>query len=291
MNVKIEPLPPGKIETSIPGGLVSTTLSELGGALPGTFGPGGGRIPYTFNPPTMGTLKRIGELRARKDVNTPGKLAVAALVRALATLGSRDLAQGAEGAHAAEVAKLSIGDVLTLTFAWQLARAPEGVELKDQACARCGEAFETVRVDLGTLKVRALPELGEGAEPPAARVGLRRGFKLPDGSKVTTVLLRSPSWADVFWLLDEKGWANPALIQAFTLKGAIAGTDAEHDGIRPSVTMREIDQLWPEDVALIEEALAQIVASPDLRVECRCPSCGADNLIGLSWADPGFFGG
>lgn len=291
MNIKIAPLEPGKIEASH--ALVETTMAELGDRFPCGCRAHGPLAGFGFKPPTLGTLKAIGELKSRqaKDLNTPGKFGAASLVRALEAFDAKATSEGAEGAHVARLATYTVGDVLYLGFAWQAAREPDGIELRDQGCARCGEAFASIRLDVRTLKVRARPETVTEGEPLSARVGLRRGFTMPGGEKVSTVLVRPPSWSDTFWGLDEKGWQNEALVSAWTYKAAIAGTDADHGpGIRPVITMREIDQLWPEDGRLIDEALAKITPTPDLRVDVSCPECGADNLIGMAWQSADFFG-
>lgn len=291
MNVQVQPLAPGEIVPSHE--LVPSTMRELGNRFPCGSRHHGPLAPFEFRPPNLGTLKAIGELKARgkKDLNTPGKLGCASLVRALTAFDGRDTSQGSEGSHVAALSQFTVGDVLYLGFAWQAEREPEGIEIRDQACGRCGGAFPSIRLDVRTLKVTTRPETVTDAEPLTVRVGLRRGFKLPDGQKVTTLLLRPPSWSETFWALDETGWNNAALLQAWTFKAAICGTDASHDGIRPSITFREIDQLWPEDCRLIDEALSKITPTPELRVEVTCPDCGADSLIGMDWSHPDFFGG
>ena len=292
MNNKIAGLAPGVVEVSAE--LQRTTVADLAGTLP--CGPAltGPRVPFVFRPPVMGLLREIGALKGKKAIaGIPGKHACYAMAKALRSLGERTMgeASGDKGAasDALAIADLTIGDVLHLGFAWQEAKEPDGIVLRDQICRECLTAFPEVVADLRTLEVYARPE--DLDEPLSARVGLRRGF-MHAGRKVSTVLVQPPRWRDVFWLLQPEDWKNAEKVEAFSIKSAIVGTDAEYDGTaRPNVGMTEIDQLWPQDVRLLSDAIARIAPTPDLRVHLTCPSCGADALVALGWTDPGFFGG
>jgi hypothetical protein len=241
----------------------------------------------------MGLLREIGALKGNKAIaGIPGKHACYAMAKALRSLGDRSMgaAAGDKGAaaDALAIADLTIGDVLHLGFAWQNAKEPDGIVLRDQVCRECLSSFPEVVADLGTLEVYARPE---DSESLAARVGLRRGF-MHAGKRVTTVLVQPPRWRDVFWLLQPEDWKNAEKVEAFSIRSAIVGTDAQYDGDnRPTVGMAEIDQLWPQDVRTLSEAIAQIAPTPDLRVHLECPKCGAEALVALGWMDPGFFSG
>ena len=67
MTTTIEALAPGERHASLQ--LIKTTLGALAGELPhGFLEPDGAQTSYAFNPPTMGTRKRLGALKGRKDL-------------------------------------------------------------------------------------------------------------------------------------------------------------------------------------------------------------------------------
>ena len=291
MNVKVEGLAPGQVVASAE--LEKTTMADLGDHLPCGPRTDGPRVTFEFRPPVMGLLREIGALKGNKAIAAiPGKHACYAMAKALRLLGDRPMGAAvgdkAAAGDALEIANLTVGDVLHLGFAWQAAKEPDGIVLRDQVCRECQATFPEIVADLGTLEVFARPE---GAEPLAARVGLRRGF-MHAGKKVSTVLVQPPRWRDVFWLLQPEDWKNAEKVEAFSIKSAIIGTDAEYDtDVRPSVGMTEVDQLWPQDVRLLADAIARVAPTPDLRVHLECPKCGAEALVALGWTDPDFFGG
>lgn len=289
-NVLVDPLEPGVIEVLGGHELEKTTMGELGDRLPnGSSGIGKELAGCAFHAPNLGTLRRVGELKARKDLTLPGKRAAYSLARVLTELEGVEFGKRKEELDALDVARLPVGDVLYLAFRWQFHKEPDGLQLTNQGCSTCGASYPEIEVDLSGLEVDTRPHGLE--EPLRVRVGLRRGFDNVDGSRVSTVLLQSPTWLQTFWGLGQEGWGNPDLIRSWTFKAAICGTDAPHEGIRPTISMREVDQLYPVDARLIEEALATVIATPDLQVQLpACPKCGAKTLVGLDWTDPGFFG-
>lgn len=264
-----------------------TSLADLLGNLPhGTLQEGG--TPYTFRPPNLGTQKRLGAVAGNVELQKrPGRLAAYWLATALDSLAGEPMS-GKADADALRVARLPIGDLLTLMFAWQREAHPEGLALPGSSCGTCGADFGTVRVNLDTLQVNALPE-GVGLERrPTALVGLHRGFPFPKDRIVRSVVVRPPAWIDTLWDVGRDGWNNPALIRARMFRAAIAAVDTIP---APSVPEAALDELWPQDADLLDDAIGQVSPGPDLEVfvDCPSPGCGERNRTILDWRTPGFF--
>lgn len=276
------PTDPGQIVTDLV--LERTTLLELGDVLPSS------RQPYRFHRPNMGVLRRLGQLQAdAKLKRRPGQFVCNYLAAALAELNGVDFGKGGErtAAQAQAVAELPAGDVLTLLVAWTHAQhARKGVQLGGAGCGACGAPWESVRVQLGELEVLAVPEDYKG--PPVARVGLWEGFQL-HGREVRAVLVQAPTWGETLGGLSVEGWANPVAIRAATVQGAIRAADSFPKLGR--LGSEALDELMPEDLELLDDALGRITASVSLALVVPCPACGAENQTALDWKNLGFSGG
>ena len=297
----ITPLPPGEHHASVH--LVRTTLGELAGELPhGLLKPDGAPTTYAFNPPTVGTRKRLGALKGRKDLDQkPGMHTAYWLATALSHLDGVPMASLKIDEAALRVAQLTIGDILYLLFAWQHWSRPDGLPLTATGCGVCGHPFDQITVDLGTLEVMRLPRAGdqdeEGAElppaslenPPLCRVGLHKG--MPHGDKhVQTVMLAPPKWVDTIYKVGKGQMHNNQLLRAVTLQAQIVAASGIERMTR--LPMEAIDELWPVDVEAIDRAAELVTPTPNLEVEVACPSetCDAINRTVLDWQEPVFFG-
>jgi hypothetical protein len=278
-DLNLPQTPPGEIVTETT--LTPTTLGELGGTLPQT------RQAFRFHPPTMGTMKRLGALDADGKLRKhPGRYLAYFLGGALAELGGKDCgAPGATDTGATLVLALPVGDVFALMLAWKRTTTPKGADLGAGECGKCGAPFGSMVLDLGEIQVLELPE---GAEAPAARVGLYSGFPFPAGQVVRTVLVKPPTWGESFAALPASGWSNPAALTMATIQAAIAAVDTTK---APRVPTEALDELTQEDAELINEALERISPTPDLVMEVDCPACQHTNQHRIDWKDVGFFGG
>lgn len=284
-NLDVEPLEPGQVESSIE--LEDVTLAELGGELAhGLITDGGVIRSYTFKPPTLGTRKQLGAIRGNPELRKhPGKLLAHWLGAALSELCGVDMTALKEAEAGMVAARLTVGDFLLLLFAWNQASHPEGLPLALSGCGKCGHPFDNVNVDLGTLQVSRLPLEGVGYDsPPLARVGLKTGFPWK-GDKVSAVLVRPPTWLGTYWTLSRQQWSNTELLTARIVRDCIVGTDV---GGRPNDAA--LDHMWPADINLIDEGMAEIAPTPDLQVTVECPACGASNNDQLDWQSVGFLG-
>lgn len=272
---------PGEIVTDLE--LETTTLDELAQVLPGS------RKSYRFHRPTMGTLKLLGQLQADAELKRrPGMFVAHYLSMVLAELGGEDFGPVARDAgRAVKVGQLPTGDVLTLLVAWTRAQHPRGVELGGAGCGVCGASWASVKVDLGELEVLAVPAAYEGR--PCARVGLYDGFPLPGGKLARVVLLEAPNWAESIGQVSREGWENPAAMRAATVQGAIRSTDAMPKVGR--LGAEALDELMPDDLGLIDQALGRITASVNLALTVPCPACSAENMTSIPWQNLGFSGG
>lgn len=281
----VETLPPGK--TTHAYDLVKTTIDDLGTALP--HGPLTHR-PTTveFHPPTMGVQKRQGALRTRKDLaKRTGKMIPYFLAVAIKSAPGLGLT-GDLDKDALAIARLTVGDVLHLLCLWQRVSRPKGLEIGvPGGCTSCGTEIGSVHVDIGTIEVTALPTEASPENPPIARVGLHLGFPL-QGKTVRTVLLKPAAWIDSFWGLTDEQWANPVLWRAASFQGSIIGNDVID---MPKIPMSALDELMPDDMDLIDEALAEISPTADLSVDVECPECKATVQTAVDWMNPDFFGG
>lgn len=286
--------------------LVRTTMGELGNNLPhGVLQPGGALTSFGFLPPTMGQKKRLGAVKARKDLRKyPGKLVAYWLAEALAELCGKDMTKGSLDERALQVAKLPVGDVLYLLFAYQRIEKPDGFPLTATGCGVCGASFDSILVDLDSMVAFRLPRDGDeypeghdqageamtvatAAEPPTCRVGLVEGFEYPKGKTVHTVLLRPATWLATWWPLGDGQVHNDELLRAKTIRAMIAGVDTCAAKV---VTEAAIDELLPRDVHLIDEGAGLITPTLHLGIEVTCPDCLATNQAVLDWGDPAFFG-
>ena len=271
---------PGQIVTTTE--LLTTSLGELGQILPCS------RKAYSFHRPNMGTMKRLGQLQAdRKLQARPGQFVALYLAAALSELGGEDMGPVKRSPKLAEkIQALPAGDVLTLLIAWtHRQHSRKGVELGGGGCGACGALWESLRVNLADLTVH---HLGEDADPPMARVGLWEGFPV-HGKEVQTVILQAPTWGGSLGRLAEKAWGNPTAIRASTLQGSIAACDAFPRLGR--LGSESLDELMPDDLELLDEALGKITPTIDLSLEVECPACGVENVTALDWKSLGFSGG
>lgn len=272
---------PGQIVAGVT--LARTTLAELGQVLPAS------RLPYRFHRPNMGTLKRLGQIGADQGLKKkPGFYVAAYLAACLAELGGEDFGPvERDDRRAQRVAQLPAGDVLTLLVAWQHAQHErQGVAFGGAGCGACGATWANVRANLGALEVQAVPEDHKG--PASARVGLYEGFRV-HGKDARAVLLQAPTWGESFGALSREGWANPTAIRAATIQGAIRGVDVMPRLGRLGI--EAVDELMPDDLALLDEALGRITASVNLEIEIECPECGAANQTAMDWKNLGFLNG
>jgi len=233
-------------------------------------------------------MRRLGQLHADKGLaRRPGHFVTVYLAAALAQLGDEDMGGVERDAKRAElVGRLPAGDVLTLLVAWTHAQhARKGINFGAGGCGACGADWPTIRVDLGELEVLALPE---GTVAPVARVGLWTGFTL-HGKDVRAVLVAPPTWGESLGGISREGWENPTAMRAATLQGAIRACDAFPKLGRLGI--EALDELMPEDVEIIDQALGRITASVSLEVTITCPKCQADNVAALDWKNLGFSGG
>lgn len=260
-----------------------TTIAELDNVLPGSG------LPFVFHRPTLGTLKRLGNLGG--DAKLQKKPAVYVsnyLAAALKELGGDNMGAVSRSAKgAALIAGLPLGDVLTLMISWTRARNRRGVPLTHSGCSACGHGFEEVRLDLGGIQVRALPE-GATLDQARAAVGLYTGFEWKDREH-SAVLLQPPLWGATYHGLHGNAWGNDLAIQAATLQASIIATDTlPRLGRLP---VEAVDELLDEDMEQIGDGLDQIIPTPDLVYVVECPACGAPNMGRLPWRNLGFFGG
>jgi len=288
--------------------LVPTTLGELGNTLPhGFLKDDGSPTTFEFNPPNMGTRKKLGALNLRKDLKkSQGKHTAYWLATALRELDGQKMSDLKLDAAALKVARLSAGDVLYLTMAYQYQTTPDGLQLDANGCGVCGQAFDSITVDLADLDVLRLPRPGDvypedhdlagepmpvptTADPPRVRTRLRRGFEWPTGNQVHTVLVQPPTWSGTFWQVASTQMGNNMLLRAFTMKAAICGIEGSP---APKVTMEAIDQLWPFDVDAIDDAAEMVTPTPILAISVACPNpqCEAENHTMLDALDPVFSG-
>jgi len=272
---------PGEIVTAVE--LVTMTLDELGDRLPAS-----GKL-YKFHPPNMGTMRRLGQLQADKALQRrPGHFVTVYLAAALAELDGDDMGpveRDPKRSH--KVGSLPAGDVLTLLVAWTNCQHRKGIKLGGAGCGACGSTWDTIRVKLGELEVMTLAK-GQVAEAAVARVGLWDGFKL-HGRDVQTVILAAPTWGETMGSLSREGWANPVAIRASTIQGALRSCDAFPALGR--IGIEALDELMPEDLELMDEALGRITPSVSLELSVVCPDCGATNEAGLDWKNLGFSNG
>lgn len=271
MPKKLEHLDPGARRAE--GELETLPLSELSDRLP--YGAALSEPTFLFSPPTFGTRKKQGAVRTRKDLaRHPARATIYWLVAALRRLGGVDL-PAKEDEAALVVAKLSFGDVLFLLLRWQVESYPDGYPVGAASCGHCGGEMAGIRIDLGAAPI-TIRKGGAGAV--AVEVGLRRGFPVGRGT-VKVVRLEPPTFF-ALWNLGTEGWANPEALRGKLLADAIVATDLE--GI-DRVPEAALDELWPEDLALVDEALAAITPTPDLEVEVPCPHCGGKNSTTIEW--------
>lgn len=281
----IEPAEPGAIHLAHD--LVTTHLGDLGDKLcHGLLTESGPRLGYRFHPPTMGTRKRLGALRTNRQLmQRPGVFGAHWLAVALAELGDEPLPED-RGKAAMAVAALTAGDFMLLLFAWQRMTQPGGLPVAASGCGTCGAEFDRVLADLAGMEITALPPTATTADPPLARVGLRRGF-LHRGKLARTVQLRPPTWLGTYYRLGRSQFGNPEIVHAAMLRDSILRSDVA-DG-RPSV--EELDELWPEDVSLLDDAMGKITPTPDLQIRIDCPVCEAPNQAVLDWTQAFATGG
>lgn len=290
MPTPIPSLEPGEIDTRVE--LNQTTMGALGDVLPlGLFIDDGRHRDLTWHPPTMGTRKRLGGLRGRKDLEgSPGRFVSYWLATALKSIGGLELASMKVERAALLTGQLCVSDVIYAVLRWQVAARPDGLPLRGRGCGVCGASWDQVNVDLASLEVTELPGVDQDGEAygpdhlPVARVGLLRGLPFQEGT-IQTLLLKPPSWVDSMGKLVDRQLSNQALRAALTIRGSICGTDA---GPR-TLPLAVLDELWPEDERLIDQALEKIVPTPNLEIAVPCPECGAENADILDWQDPGFF--
>ena len=283
---EVLPMDPGAFEVAHK--LISTTLGDRVDRLGHGFADSHGMAQdYSFRPPNLGTRKRLGALQGdRKLTSKPGLYFAHWMGTALLNVGGRDLTAMKRGQAALEVARLPLGDFLLLMFAWQHSAHPEGLPVGLPGCVSCGIPFDDVTVDLATLELKVLPDGVTAEDPAVARVGLRKGFEFR-GEAVRTVMLRPPTWLDVYWPVSAAQWRNSALLQERVLRGAIYATDANGKVKLPAGAL---DELWPVDLDLMNEALGQLVPFPIMTVEVPCPVCDQLNSEVLDWqAAPGFW--
>lgn len=290
----IEPLDYDEQKYDLSYELINTTMGALEGNLPHGFLTVEGRATsFGFRPPTMGTRKRLGAIAGRPKIKRiPGKHVCYWLANALLELAGEDWAAPAspdskeEHKRALRVAKLTIGDVLFLMFAWQYHARPKGLPLSADSCGACGQSFHQVLVDLATLECVALPDDASEGNPPVARVALPQGFPHLD-KEVGTVLVAPPKWVDVFWDLPAQQWTNRDLVRAHMIKAEVVGLDTAKLAILP---MEAVDEMWPDDVDAIDGVASMITPSPILEIEVPCPRCQSVNRTVLDWQTPDFFG-
>jgi len=272
---------PGEIVTDLV--LERVSLDELGGVLPAS------RKAYTFHRPNMGTMKRLGQLQADPELKRrPGLWVTFYLAAALQELDGQDMGPPVRDPKGANlVGQLPAGDVLTLLVAWTHAQhARQGVELGGAGCGACGASWASVRVNLGELEVLAVPAGYPGR--PVARVGLWEGFAL-HGKEARALLVEPPTWAESLGALSKEAWENPAAMRAATVQGAIKAAD-----VMPRLGRlgaEALDELMPDDLDLIDQALGRITASVVLELVVPCPECTAENVTVLPWKNLGFSGG
>lgn len=285
-------IPPDRGTYRVSYALARRTLGDLGDALPHGLADGGEALrTFGLRRPTMGLQKQVGALRQDATLaKRPGALLVRFLARVLSHLGGRDLGS-LDDARAAElVGRLTVGDVLFLGFAWQRARHPRGLPLGDVDCGSCGRALGDVRVDLDSLEVTVVDsdrDLLRGA--PRAVVRLWEPIPLPSGKLVDLVEVRSPAWGAAFGRLAADSFGrNRALMQARTFAASIAGARAGEDDL-VGLPESALDELMPDDVKLLDEAIEAVTPSLDLGIEVACPHCGASNRTTLDWQSEAFY--
>lgn len=277
--MRVEPLAPGERRAKT--NLQTVSLAELGDRLP--FGGPEGR-ELTLRPPVFGVRKKQGAVKGRKDLQRhPGRLTIAWLLPAIASLQGQPVEAEKEPENALRLSRLSFGDVLYVMMRWQVLSYPEGWPIGDATCGLCGGELRGIRVDLNEIPITALPE--DGVEAPTIEVGLRRGFAVGSRGTVKALRLRPPSWTAVYNLGTE-GWANGEVMRSKLLADAICGTDIE--GLE-RVPEEALDNLWPEDLTILDEALETITPTPDMEIEVDCPHCQGKNSTKIDWKDPGFF--
>jgi len=300
----IEKLEPGQVRisgyeyddagnASGPGPLETLTLGELDGTLPHGFVRGPELVrSYRFNAPKMGLRRKIGELRQKpKIAGSLGRLTAYVLALALESIGGEPMPKQREKA-ALLVAGLTVGDVFALSMDWRRVCAPRGIKFEDGSCGHCGSGWSSVRINLDTVGVRALPADATAADSPRARVGLYDGIPFGEGT-VQTVVVKPPTWLDFLWGVHGEAQNNKTLLRARTLGAAICATDIEVGG-RPiqRLPLQALDELMPDDEALLDETISRIVPTPEMVVEVDCPDCGQKNVVPMDpWNNPGFFGG
>ena len=275
--------------------LVKRTLAELGDVLPhGRLEDYPGRTAFRFMPPVLGVRRRQGQVKANTKLQrSPARMLAAYLGAALDTLGTDSCRAWTDDQAIERLGKLPVGDVLYLSMRWQALCYPDGAPLGDRQCGACGAPFGNVKVDLGTLEIDCLPDEARELRP-VARVCLLHGFELgsPDKRRaVAQVLVRPPSFGDVFYGLAPESMRNDELVGERLLRGAILGSDAL--GPDRGLPDGALDDLWPQDQRLIGRALELITPSPDLEIEIACPvdRCRATNSEVIDWTAVGFSSG
>lgn len=273
--------------------LALRALGDAPNTLPlGLFhGEAGHVSTFEWNPPVVRTKKRLGALKARKDLKRhPAKFVSYYLATALSKLGPWDLNALKVEEAARLVSLLSFGDTIYLLFSWQGINQPDGFKLVGSGCGQCGQPFDEVLVDAGSLEVSQLPPTDVDGNPwtatnrPLAVVGLSKGA--PFGPETVKTLGLSPAPWNVLWSLGETAFTNPDLRAALMIKGSGCANDANDATVIPDGL---VDELWPQDVQAIDNALGLVTPTPDLRIVVPCPNCGAENQDVLDWSRPDFF--
>lgn len=296
--MKCEPLDPGSDPVASLT-LVETTVGELGDTFPGgVLNDKGTPTSYQLLPPTIGTRRRLGELRGRKDLKgKPGQFLAEWGATACASLDDADLSVAKKGAGALSVSKLQVGDVIhLLLMARMQSTADEGrIDLPGRSCARCGHDLAGAGAAIGELSCKRWPR---GSEPGAVtrgtpalvRCSLRYGIEVLPGKVARTVMLRPGTWGEIMWPLPEEAFGNPVAIAINAIRAGICGCEIDgapiNDGGR--LTIDQVEAMRETDLDRIDAALQLVSPTPDLEIEIDCPKCGHATTIDLDWRDPGF---
>lgn len=283
-----DPLTPGSFRASL--SLPETTLAELGDLLPHGL-VDGATLHRTFRlrRPTMGLQKQVGALRSdAAAARRPGTMFLRFLALVVESIGSVDVGALKAGPAEELLGRLTVGDTLYLGFAWQRARSPRGMPLGAIDCGGCGQSLSAVRVDVGTLATTHLPVDLAAADLPRAEVALWEPLPRSAGAPVDSVTVRSPAWGLAFGRLGVEGFRNGAAMQSRTFAAAIVGARAGGQELA-GVSEAQLDELLPDDVRLLDDAIASVTPTLDLTVEVACPHCGAVNRDKLDWQTEGFF--
>jgi hypothetical protein len=284
--------------------------------------PEGGQSRRTTFELARTNMSRIR--KARIQVNgfqaarrKPGTATVARTACYVESLGGAAL-DGKIAEQTAELARLYVGDLWTLVFMLQTARARGRMKLPHQYdCPTCGITYQPV-LELGTRKVACyrvgavVDEKGnvtnQGQPLPAGetphavyKLAEPAKFAIRNGEESTHLVMTPPAWISSLHDAPQADWdmatnqEDPSALFERVLVASIIGDQA---GPFPGPVT--LEQLYKADLHGIDGDGASataiiLIGGPPNAVEVECPgrksrNCEAVTLFPVGWDNPDFFG-